>query len=427
MKEVSGPVKVGERERILVLTLHYKPEPNFITTDVAESLARNADVTVVTAHPNYPEGRFYPGTKFWKIEKSIENGVTIWRIPYFTDHSLSSIKRTLSYASFALVAAFVAPFVGKRPTAVWVYHGPFMTGLAGLWFKLVYGSKLIYTCADLWPESFVASELPTPPILLDMLFAYSRWINRAADFLICCTRGTLERYATDGISRERMAYVPVWVDGIPESAIGNSARGENDFRVVYAGNLGPAQPLETLIRAAAILQRAGHAIQVDIYGTGSREAELRALAMEEGTRAVKFHGRVSPERAFEVSSVADAQIVALRASPLFRMTIPSKLSFAMAAGGPLVYGLEGESAKLAKEAGGIPFEPENPESLARALRSLMQMSRAERDQLRHRLTEFYARNFKRSELLRQYSAFFIQKEESIRRDEMANAATAHSQ
>lgn len=391
-------------ERLLIVTLHYRPEPNFITTSVAETLALRSKVTVVTAHPNYPEGRFYPGTKFWKIQRSVENGVTVWRIPYYTDHSLSAFKRTLSYASFACMATLIAPFVAGRPSVVWVYHGPFMTALAALWFKIAYRARLVYTCADLWPESLVASNLGTAPLVLKALFAYSRWINRAADCLICCTRGTLERYRADGVPANRLVYVPVWVEPSEAAPTRQVADPDSVFRIVYAGNLGPAQPIETLIRAASSLRKEGVALRVDIYGGGSREGELRALSAQEEAANVFFHGRVSPERAFELSALASAQFVALRPSPQFSMTIPSKLSFAMAAGAPLVYGLEGEAANLAKEAGGISFLALEPDSLVAAIKAMMALSPYDRTKMTTRLQEFYREHFDQTKLLRQYES-----------------------
>lgn len=403
-------MKKQKRDSCLVLTLHYKPEPNFITADVAEALAREGTrVTVVTVHPNYPTGKFYPGTRPWRISRSVENGVVVWRLPYYTDHSLSNVKRSLSYLSFALIAGIIAPLVAGRPRTVWVYHGPFMTAIAGLFFRLAYGSRVIYTAADLWPESFVASDLKLPRGVMSFLYGYSRWINRRADLLICSTQGTLERYRRDGIPQEKLEHIPVWVEGvgkvIPERASGASATPN----IVYAGNVGAAQPLESLVRAAAILAREGVDIRVDIYGNGNKEEELQELARSEGADNVRFHGRVSPAEAFQVSANATAQVVLLRPSPLFRMSVPSKLAFSFAAGAPLLYGLEGESARIAAESGGaIPFAAEDPESLADAIRKLLALTPDEREAMRQKLRTFHAERFERENLIRRYLRIFSQ-------------------
>lgn len=390
-----------KRAGLLVLAFHYRPEPNFITTDVAESMTSRFDVTVIAPHPNYPLGRFYPGTKFWRIQRSVENGVRVWRIPYFPDHSLSSLRRTASYLSFVLMAATVAPFVAGRPGTVWVYHGPFMTVLAGLWFKLVYGSRLVVTTADLWPESLIASGLGTPSFVVRILLGYRRFVNRLADEHICSTRGTVDTFRREGIAERRLSYVPVWVDGVGQAGTHPGPGGRSE--IVYAGNLGPAQPLDVVVRAAAILQREGVDVHFAFYGSGTREAELRALAESEGASNVTFHGRVSPEKAFAVSSAALAQIVALQPSPAFDMTVPSKLFSAFAAASPLIFSLAGEAALLARESGAaLEFDARNPDSLAAAIKKILAMTAQERTEMRQRLQSYYESNFARELLLERY-------------------------
>lgn len=393
--------------RVLIFSLHYKPEPNFIVTDVAEAWAGEGHrVTVVTVHPNYPKGQFYPGTKPWRIARTNENGVIVWRIPYYTDHSLSPLRRTLSYLSYAIAAALLAPLIARRPSVVWVYHGPFMTAVPALFFKWVHRAKLIYTCADLWPESLVATGVRVPSFLIRSLFAYRRWINRQADVLVCSTRGTAEIYAAEGVSRDRLEYVPVWVEGISaEPSPTGCDTGSDVPTIVYAGNLGPAQPVETLIRAGAILRREGTTIKVHIFGSGSREKELKKIALEEDAQNVVFHGRVTPDMAFDASARATGQVVLLASSPMFRMSVPSKLAFCFAASSPLLFGLEGESVRIAEEAGGgIAFSAEDPQSLVLAIRNLIALTSSERDAMRVRLRDYYERGFARGTLIERYVA-----------------------
>jgi glycosyltransferase involved in cell wall biosynthesis len=391
---------------VVVVTMLYRPEPNFITADVAERLRAKGPVTVVTAHPNYPLGRFYPGVRRpWLPRRSVENGVTVWRVPLVPDHSNSKLRRLISYLSFTISAMLIAPFVGGRPHTVWVYQTPFTSALAALWFKLRYRSRLVYTCADLWPESFGATGVMRSDAgAMRLLFGYSRWINRFADAIICSTRSTLERYAADGVPRERLAYVPVWVDGAPRSeAPLPAAEEESPPTVVYAGNLGPAQALDTVVRAAAELERRGRRVRFALYGSGSSEPELRALAAGLGATNVSFPGRIEPEETFRVCAGAFAQLVSLRPTPLFRMTVPSKLAFSFAAGAPVLYGLEGEAAAVAAESGGaLPYTAEDPGSLVAAVESLLATAPEERRQMRARLQRYFHENFAPEALLNRY-------------------------
>jgi glycosyltransferase involved in cell wall biosynthesis len=390
---------------ILVLTMLYRPEPNFITADVAERLAAHEPVTVVTTHPNYPLGRFYEGVRRpWWPRRTVEGGVTVWRLPHLPDHTPSPARRLAAYLSFALTALVLAPFLCPRPHTVWVYQTPFTTALAALWFRLR-GARVVYTAADLWPEGLAAVQAVKGSALLRLMFSYRRWINRRADRIVCATRGMVERYAADGVPRERLAYVPVWVDAAPRGLPAPSAPAAGTPRLVYAGNLGVAQGLEALVRAAAELRRRGVAVQVDVYGTGSSEAELRALAASLGATNVAFHGRVSPDEALRACASAHGQVVSLSPSPLLAMTVPSKLPFSFAAGAPVLYALQGEAAALARESGGaIPFDPDRPETLVEAVERVLALSPGERRAMGARLQEYFVRHFSPDTQLAEYEA-----------------------
>jgi colanic acid biosynthesis glycosyl transferase WcaI len=396
-------------DRVLVISQFYEPEPNFITADVAARLARESDVVVLAPHPNYPLDSVYPGTRWpWLPSKTVEHGVTVWRFPVLAYHGRSHLRRALCYLSFALPAMLLAPFLAGHPRVVWVYLGPFFAALAALPFRLVGSARLVYTCADLWPESLVAAGVVAPGVKVRALLAYRRTLNRLADCIICSTRGILERFASEGVPRERLRYVPVWVrdaragdDGAPwERASTFDADGL--AHIVYAGNLGPAQRLDTLILAAEELQRERAAVVFDVYGSGSEERALRRMAGERGLANVRFHGRVTARAAFDASARAFGQVVCLEPSPLFAMTVPSKLSACCAAGAPLLFGLTGEARELAAASGGgLPFEAGQPESLAAAVRRLLSLGEAERGRMSANLKRFHRQHFDADILLEQ--------------------------
>lgn len=390
------------RPKVLVLTQVYEPEPNFITADVAEALSSGADVTVVTGHPNYPLGRFYHGTRYWKFERTVERGVTVWRLPFYPSHSLSPVLRGISYLSFVLVASLFAPLIAGRPDVVWVYHGPFATGISSIFFKAFHKSKVIFTCADLWPESFAAAGVVRSSRIMSLLALYRRGLNKIADVTICATRGTYQRMRLDGIPEAGLAIIPVWTS-IPRTPNLESGSKQRSNSIVYTGNLGPAQNLETAIRAAAILKDEGVDVSFDFYGTGSARQELEELARAAGATNVHFHGRVSSGEAFGHSANALGQIVSLRRSELFKMTVPSKLYTAFAAGAPLLYGLEGEAADLAAASGGaLSFDIDSPSSLVSAVKSLLDLSKEERDNISVRLRDYFDKNFNPHILLQKY-------------------------
>jgi len=315
------------------------------------------------------------------------------------------MRRALSYLSFAAVSAIVAPFVAGRPDTVWVYHGPFTTGLSSLFFKFAYRSRLVFTCADLWPESFKASGVVKSRLVMRIAGAYNRALHRAADLIVCSSRGTRRHFEEAGIASERLTVIPVWIGGIGKLASKTSAPSRESVNIVYAGNLGPAQKLDTLIRAAAEMRKETSPVRFEIFGSGASEKELRTLAVQLGATNVEFRGRVPVEEAFMASSRALAQIICLQPSPLFARTIPSKVFSAFAAGSPILYGLQGDAeALVAGSRGGISFDASDPLTLIGAIKHLLALSTGERDAMRARLRQYFADNFDPTDLLTQYVA-----------------------
>lgn len=389
-------------DKILIISMHYRPEPNFITVDIAEELVRiGFDVKVITAHPNYPFGHFYDSVKSIWPSVSIENQVAVWRLPFFPDHSRSVIKRVLSYISFAIIAAILGPFLVRSPDIVLVYQTPFTTALTSLWYKFFRRSKLYYICCDLWPESFSASGVVHSSIINRIAYRYSRFINEQGDFLMCSTVGMTQRYLRDGIGSDRLAFVPAWTDGIPEEPALDVVLKKNAKSIVYAGNIGTAQGLDVLLEAAEICFDAGIEFEFKIYGTGTEFERLSRQAMT--LPNVKFHGRVSPEEAFEAMAAATAVLVHLNDTPLFRLTLPSKLAGAFASGGIVIAGLMGEGADIVNSSQcGLVFKPGNAEELVEALRSVFQMEVKEYSDLCQKSLRFYKSHFMKSQLIKYY-------------------------
>ena len=95
--------------RWLILTQYYPPEigaPQIRLRSVARELQRHGiEVEVLTAVPNYPTGRVFPGyAGHWKIKETIE-GVLVTRTWVYAGTGKSVRVRLASYLSFTLTAA----------------------------------------------------------------------------------------------------------------------------------------------------------------------------------------------------------------------------------------------------------------------------------------------------------------------------------
>jgi colanic acid biosynthesis glycosyl transferase WcaI len=154
----------------------------------------------------------------------------------------------------------------------------------------------------------------------------------------------------------------------------NSYRREHGLSrktvVMYAGNVGLSQSLETVIEAAAAFDLEDDVIFV-INGQGARRAELEARAR--GLGNVVFVDMQPAARLSEVLAAGDIHLVPLKKG-LAASSVPSKTYSILAAGRPLVASVDrgSEVERVVEESSaGIAVPPEDAEALTKALRSLL--------------------------------------------------------
>ena len=151
-----------------------------------------------------------------------------------------------------------------------------------------------------------------------------------------------------------------------------SPRRKGPLRVLYAGTVGLAQGLDTLLDAA---RSAGPAVvEVTVAGAGADLDDLRRRAARERIDNVQLLGAVAASAVPALYAAADAGVVLLRDRPLFEGALPTKMLESMAAGRPVVLCAAGEAAGFVQRSGGgVVVAPEDPGALAEAFGSLASM------------------------------------------------------
>lgn len=133
------------------------------------------------------------------------------------------------------------------------------------------------------------------------------------------------------------------------------ARGEYDvgvlgfegrFNIVFGGNLGRVQDLETVVRATLLAALEVPEIKLTLVGDGVERQRLAALITELGTAHVQLVEAVPRTRIGDIFAAADVLVLHLLDDPLFAITIPSKLQFYMAMGRPILACVRGEAADI---------------------------------------------------------------------------------
>jgi len=382
--------------KILMLTQLFQPEPNHLKglAFAKELKARGHDVQVLTGYPNYPGGKFYKGYKIRPIHREVIEGVSVFRIPHYPSHDQSGIKRILSYVTFAACASMWGIFKVKKPDLVHVYQGPGTLAIPAIMMAWIFRIPFVLDIQDMWPESVMSSGMLRMPFASIILHALSRWTYAHARRIIVLSKGYKRVLMERGVPGSKIDVIYNWCPEDQPQAVSTLFdvifEKDKNLKIIYAGNLGPFQGLDTAIRAAHILQKTEFPVTFYLIGDGVQCDKLKQLAVKLDVSNVVFIPRQTVSVINRLMQQADALLLHLKNDPLTCIGIPQKTQAYLFAGRPILVGVSGDCAEMVKTAGaGITFESENPESLADAVRTLSFMSEYERDEIAAHGKRFY--------------------------------------
>ena len=337
-----------------------------LLSQLCEALADDFDVTVVT-------GRLL-GHDELPVE-DVRNGVRIVRVRSTAFERSELHRRAANYGSY-LAESVYAALREPKPDVVLCMTDPPIVGDIGLVVARRFGVPLLVISQDVFPEIAVQLKRLENPVLVGVLRSLVGLYLRRADGIVAIGETMKRRLEAKGADPERITVIPNWVDTqaiVPQARDNEWARKRklsDCFVVMHSGNVGHAQDLETLVRAATFL-RDLQDLRIVIVGFGARYADTVALAkrleVEESVRFLPYQSRAVLS---ESLSSADLHFVGL-AKGLSGFVVPSRLYGILAAGRPVIVGADAESetARLVSEVGcGIVLPPGRPELVAQAIR-----------------------------------------------------------
>lgn len=394
--------------KILIISQYFWPE-QFRINDLSVALKeRGHAVSVLTGMPNYPGGKLFGGYGWWKKRHDDMSGIPVYRTPLFLRRQGRGWQLALNYLSFVFWGCVLGPWFFRKQTfdLIFVYEpSPFTVGLPGALMRRLKKVPMMFWVQDLWPESLGAAGAVKSPIILKAVGGMVKWIYHRCDRVLVQSEAFVEPAVLAGADCQRIKYFPNWAESfyMPLASVEIDSLGvmlPEGFLVMFAGNLGEAQSLETIVDAANRLKAEG-AIQWVIIGAGRRaswmEQEVERLGI--GDR-ITFLGRYPAEAMPSFFAAADALLVTLKGNDVFTKTIPSKVQTYMACGKPVLAALDGEGARVIKEAAaGIVAAADDGNGLAEAVMQLYHMSEEERSMMGGRGVSYFKTHFEREMLI----------------------------
>ncbi len=395
MEEILSSIA---KPRVLLITQWFDPEPTSKGLVFAQELVRQGfSVEVVTGFPNYPGGKLYPGYKIKWIQREFIDDVLITRLPLYPHHDQSATKRVLNYCSFALSVFFYGVFVAKRADVMYAYHPPLTVGVAASLVRSLRQIPLVYDIQDMWPDTLLATGMLDNLRLLRLINQVCNWVYCHVDRIVVLSPGFKRLLVERNVPESKIDIIYNWANEkslmSPEGSLPPNFPISNQFRIVFAGNIGRAQALDAILDAAKILQNRKSRVCFVILGTGIEVNSLKEYAYKLSLNNVIFLPSVPMAEVGTVLIAADVLMVHLKKNPLFKITIPSKTQAYMAVGRPLLMAVDGDAADLVRKSNcGLIAESENPISIADAAESFAHMLPKDLEDMGERASKFYKEN-----------------------------------
>lgn len=366
--------------KLLILTQYYPPEtgaPQNRLHSLALNLKKaNVDVSVLTAMPNYPKMEIFDDYKGLKQKEENIDGINVIRTSIYISKSKGVVKRLLNYFSFVWSSA---RSVKMLPPVDYVLceSPPLFLGISAYYLSAKLNAKLIFNVSDLWPESAQKLNIVTNRFLLGVVYKLEAWLYKKSFLVTGQTQGIVANinsrfpgvptlWMPNGIDRNVYDFSDVDQDWIVEYGL------EGKRLYLYAGIIGHAQGLEVILKAKKwLIQNAKNEsdlIEFVIIGDGPEKKGLEKLNAALNTGVI-FIPNMPKQKVMRMLKSAAGCIVPLKKIDLFLGAIPSKLFDPLALSIPILLGVDGEARELFinQAQGGVYFEPESEESLAKAV------------------------------------------------------------
>lgn len=324
--------------KILVICQYYYPEP-FRVNDICEEMVRRGhEVTVVTGEPNYPEGRVYKGFENHSHNDEVINGVMVHRCPIIP-RKTGALYRFLNYFSYPHEAKKYINSLDGFDVVLVNQLSPVMMAEPAIKYKKQHGVPVLLYCLDLWPESLIVGGIKRGSILYYIFHWISKRIYRSIDKILVTSR-LFRDYINEQFGVANSEFLPQYAEDLFEPLPFKDNTGVVDL--VLAGNIGFAQSVETVVKAARKLEK--EPVHFHIVGGGTDLDRLQKLAY--GLNNITFYDRRPLEDMPGFYAKADAMLVTLRSDPVLSLTLPGKVQSYMAVGKPIIGAIDGETAAV---------------------------------------------------------------------------------
>lgn len=399
----------GKSNSVVFVSQQYPPDRSGHASRIRELASNLADgdwdVTVLAPPPSFPPGEF---DRSWnRTDTTVVDGVKIIRLWAWqpTSQDPTFLSRMAFYVLFAVHAMVWLLFEGRSRDIVVTTSPPISTGLAGF-PAVALDQHWVVDVRDQWIDASVALGFIREGGLLERASRrYQRRVLYSADSItvttptlgdaLCETYGEsltdkielipngvdIDRFAVPERNRNGNGQNVARSDDVPSQRIpdndpnysaadGGDGAGDSEQRVIiYTGNIGHAQDLETCIQALANLPED---VVLRLVGGGDAVPDLKRTAKKHGVQErVEFLGSVPHDRIPALLREADVGLAPLKDDPELAYAMPTKVYEYLGSELPVLATGRGELARFVEDSGGGALAANDAASITKELENLL--------------------------------------------------------
>jgi lipopolysaccharide/colanic/teichoic acid biosynthesis glycosyltransferase len=365
-----------------------------------KALASGHTFTVVASDLSYLSGTRLAERRGLYAEQYI-NGLHVFRAYAHPALHRGFVWRVFSFCTFVGSSFLTALSTGPVDLVVGT-SPPIFQAFSAWAVAFLRRRPFLLEIRDLWPEFAIDMGVLTNPALIWFSRRLERFLYTHAAHIVVNSPAYRDYLVAHQVAPLSISLIPNGVDPTmfdPEST-GETSRQRwalrNTFVLCYAGAIGMANDLLTVIRTAERLREEQDIVFL-IAGDGKERPNLEAESARLRLENVIFTGQLSKSDVADVMAASDACIAILKDIPMFRTTYPNKVFDYMAAGRATVLAIDGVIRRVIEDSGsGIFVRPGDEADLADAILRLARNRPAVREMgLRGR--QYVVRHFNRND------------------------------
>ena len=395
-----------KEKHILVISQYFYPEQFRINDICTEWVKSGYKVTVVTGIPNYPEGKFFKGYGLFKKRKEIYNGIEIIRLPLIPRGN-NSIMLILNYLSFVFSGFFWKMFTKINADHVFIFEvSPMTQALPGIWYAKKRKIPCFLYVQDLWPENVEIVTGLKNKIILNPIGKMVDYIYRNCDLIFTTSKSFVDSIVERDVPKSKVFYWPQYAESFYrplQNVECSKIPNDGKLNIIFTGNIGYAQGLDLLPKAANLLKHNGldKKVRFNIVGDGRYKTEL--LEKIKNNNLDYMFNIIDKQPAEKIPaflSKCDAAYLSFADEELFNKTIPAKLQSYLACGIPIIASAGGESQRIINESkSGFCTKTGDEEGLVSSIIKFMNLDDKTKVEMGNRARTYYEENFNKELLL----------------------------